>query len=52
MNGVNSTLVLFGPTIFGEVIELAAFGTVGHVAYVIRSDFVEVEGFGTVTYGA
>ena len=51
MNGVNSTLVLFGPTIFGGMVELVAFGTVGHVACVMRSDFVKVERFGAVTSG-
>ena len=52
MNSVNSTLVLFGPTIFGEVIELVTSGTIGHAAYIFRSDFVEVEGFGAVISGA
>ena len=51
LNGVNSTLVLFGLTIFGGMIELVAFGLLGHVAYVIRFDFVKVERFGAVTSG-
>ena len=33
------------------MIELVALGTVGHIANVISSDFVKVEGSGTVTSG-